>query len=89
MTTAADLLAYDSALRELRLTDEAGTSRVLRFPVKRDVRAKGGYGIAGGAPGTSAILESNGTWTVVVLTNYDPPGGEQIGVAIMRALERP
>ena len=87
--TAADLLAYDNALRELRIADEASTSRILGFPATRGARAKGGYAIAGGAPGTSAVLESNGTWTVIVLTNYDPPAGEQTGVAIMRALDRP
>ena len=47
-----------------------------------------GLGIAGGAPGTNAIVESNGDWTVVVLTNFDPPTGEQLGLAIMRALGR-
>ncbi|HYN07726.1 MAG TPA: serine hydrolase domain-containing protein [Vicinamibacterales bacterium] len=46
-----------------------------------------GIGIAGGAPGINAIAESNGDWTVVVLTNLDPPTGEQLGLAIMRALE--
>jgi CubicO group peptidase (beta-lactamase class C family) len=45
-------------------------------------------GIAGGAPGTSAVVEAGGDWTVVVLTNLDPPAGERVGVAIMRALQR-
>ena len=42
--------------------------------------------IAGGAPGTNAILLREGVWTVVVLTNLDPPFGERTGEAIMRAL---
>ena len=42
--------------------------------------------IAGGAPGTNAILLSEGVWTVVVLTNLNPPFGERTGEAIMRAL---
>jgi CubicO group peptidase (beta-lactamase class C family) len=46
-----------------------------------------GIGIAGGAPGINAIAESNGDWTVVVLTNFDPPTGEQLGLAIMKALD--
>jgi len=48
----------------------------------------GDVGIAGGAPGTNAILESRGEWTVIVLTNLDPPTGERLGVAIANALER-
>jgi hypothetical protein len=45
-----------------------------------------GLGIAGGAPGINAICESNADWTVVVMSNFDPPTGEQLGLAIMRAL---
>ena len=47
---------------------------------------EGGIGIAGGAPGTSAVVEGGREWTVIVLTNFDPPTGERIGVAIMQAL---
>ena len=55
---------------------------------QRDGRLPGGgiTQIAGGAPGTNAILLSEGVWTVVVLTNLDPPFGERTGEAIMRAL---
>lgn len=72
VSTVGDLLAFDAALREGRLLD----------------RAAGGLGIAGGAPGTNAVLESNGPWTVVVLTNFDPPVGENLGTGIMAALVR-
>ena len=54
-----------------------------RFP-----GADPGMGIAGGAPGTSAVIEAGAEWTVIVLTNLDPPTGERIGVAIMEALRR-
>lgn len=84
--TAADLLAYDNALRERRLLDEQGTARVLRTDAKGTARVMGGYGIAGGAPGTSAVLNSDGVWTVVALANLDPPAGEGVGTAIVRAL---
>ena len=47
-----------------------------------------GMGIAGGAPGINAILETRGEWTVIVLTNFDPPTGQQLGVAIADALTR-
>jgi CubicO group peptidase (beta-lactamase class C family) len=45
-------------------------------------------GVAGGAPGTNAIVEARGEWTVIVLTNFDPPTGERIGIALADALER-
>jgi CubicO group peptidase (beta-lactamase class C family) len=45
-------------------------------------------GVAGGAPGTNAILEARGEWTVILLTNFDPPSGERIGIALADALER-
>ena len=50
--------------------------------------ADAGMGIAGGAPGTNAVIESRGQWTVIVLTNFDPPTGEDLGVAIADALSR-
>jgi CubicO group peptidase (beta-lactamase class C family) len=55
---------------------------------QRDGRLPGGgmTQIAGGAPGTNAVLLREGAWTVVVLTNLDPPFGERTGEAIMRAL---
>ncbi|MDQ3069305.1 MAG: beta-lactamase family protein [Acidobacteriota bacterium] len=85
--TAADLLAYDNALRAGRLVDSAGMERILRSKLSGG-RAMGAFGIAGGAPGISSVLESDGVWTVIVLTNLDPGAGEDIGVAIMRALRQ-
>lgn len=89
-STARDLLAYDSALREGRLLDERGMARLPGTDAARPAnrRAAGGLGIAGGAPGTSALLESQGAWTVVVLANMDPRSAQDLGAAIMRALVR-
>jgi D-alanyl-D-alanine carboxypeptidase len=42
-------------------------------------KAEGGIGIAGGAPGTNALLEMEGDWTLVALANLDPPAAERIG----------
>lgn len=47
-----------------------------------------GLGIAGGAPGTNAVLEARGEWVVIVLSNFDPPVAEQLGIAIANALGR-
>lgn len=71
--TAGDLLSFALALKGGRIPDAKGS---------------GGIGIAGGAPGTNASLEQNGDWTVVVLTNLDPPVAESLGRAIMQALTR-
>ena len=57
--------------------------RAGRFP-----GAEADMGIAGGAPGTNAVVEANGEWVVIVLTNLDPPSAERIGVAIAEALRR-
>lgn len=47
-----------------------------------------GMAIAGGAPGTNAVIDSEGEWTAIVVTNFDPPTGEDLGTAIARALTR-
>jgi D-alanyl-D-alanine carboxypeptidase len=69
--TAADLLSYAEALRHGRIPD---------VPPSKEV------GIAGGAPGINSVLEQNGPWTVIVLTNLDPPAGEDVGGSLARAL---
>jgi D-alanyl-D-alanine carboxypeptidase len=57
--------------------------RAGRFP-----GAEAEMGIAGGAPGTNAVVEAAGAWTVVVVTNLDPPTAEQIGSGLIRQLTR-
>ena len=49
-------------------------------------RARGGLGVAGGAPGINAALESDGTWTVAVLANLDPPAATSVAQGIRRGL---
>ena len=43
-----------------------------------------GIGAAGGAPGVNAILESDGGWTVIALSNFDPPSAEALGSGAMQ-----
>lgn len=69
--TAADLLSYAEALRHGRIPDVASAEDL---------------GIAGGAPGINSILEQNGPWTVIVLSNLDPPAAEDVGRSLARAL---
>lgn len=72
-STAEDLLAFSQATQQGKLKDTEGA---------------GGFGIAGGAPGINSLLARQGPWTVIVLTNFDPPTGEEIGMALTRALAR-
>lgn len=72
MHTAEDLLRFDNALREGLLLDPEWTAWVFD---SAEPRADAAYeiGVAGGAPGVNAGLESNGSITVIVLSNFDPP----------------
>ena len=74
--TAADLLAFDTALKGGRLLDRK----------TMEWYGMGGLGIAGGAPGLNAVLEAGGEWTVVIVSNFDPPSAQQYGPAIARRL---
>jgi CubicO group peptidase (beta-lactamase class C family) len=86
--SAADLLAFDSALRTGKLLDPAKTAWMLQTDRAEPGRARGGIGAAGGAPGINAALESDGVWTIVVLANLDPPAATSVALAIRKALIR-
>jgi CubicO group peptidase (beta-lactamase class C family) len=77
--TAPDLARYATALA-------AGTL-VAPDAMRRIGRQVRGMGIAGGAPGLNATLDDdvNG-YTVVVMSNYDPPTAERIARAIRGVL---
>jgi D-alanyl-D-alanine carboxypeptidase len=95
---AADLLAFDQAVRGERLLnstltdwfygniDEAGVVAALKEQSPAQGSALRGIGIAGGAPGANAMLEAGPTWTVVVVGNLDPPNAGRLATAIRRAL---
>ena len=95
---AADLLAFDQAVRGERLLnstltdwfygniDEASVVAAMKdTPTARGAELRG-IGIAGGAPGANAMLEAGPTWTVIVVGNLDPPNAGRIATAIRRAL---
>ncbi|MEO5821400.1 MAG: serine hydrolase domain-containing protein [Vicinamibacteraceae bacterium] len=86
--TAADLLAFDNALRTGTLPDGSGPAAILPGRPVAGGRARGGIGAAGGAPGTNAALESDDTWTIVVLANLDPPAATSVAQGIRRALAK-
>jgi len=86
--TAADLLAFDTALRTGTVVDGPRTEWMLGGGPAKAGRAGGGIGAAGGAPGINAALESDGAWTIVVLANLDPPAAIDVARSLRQALIR-
>jgi hypothetical protein len=85
--SAADVLAFDNALRTRALLDAKTTAWFFENPSDETrARARDPYGIAGGAPGANSSLESNGAWTVVTLGNLDPPNAVRVGETLAAAL---
>lgn len=85
--SARDLLAFDNAIRTHVLLDAKTTGWFFDNPADQSrSRAMDEYGIAGGAPGANASLESNGVWTIVTLGNLDPPNAVRVGEALASAL---
>lgn len=69
-STAADLLKFEQALAAGKLVNATHSKQLL-----------GNLGVAGGAPGINAEFTGgnpNG-YTVIVLSNYDPPSAEEVG----------
>ncbi|MGA9352131.1 MAG: serine hydrolase domain-containing protein [Terriglobales bacterium] len=85
-TTASDLFLYAEALSKGKLVSPATLEK---FQVHPD-----GMGIAGGAPGLNATLDTgitgagSASYTVVVMSNFDPPSAERLSVQIRGLLHR-
>jgi CubicO group peptidase (beta-lactamase class C family) len=80
-STAEDLLRFAIALRENRLARADTLS-------KTGQRAGSAYGVAGGSPGLNAELFFGPDYTIVVLSNYDPPAAERVSRQIRGWLAR-
>ncbi len=85
-STVADLLRYVQALSSGKLISRATLDQL-------DIHADG-MGIAGGAPGLNASLDTgipgagSARYVVVVLSNFDPPAAEQLSEEIRGLLRR-
>jgi CubicO group peptidase (beta-lactamase class C family) len=81
-STASDLLKFIAALRvgKLAMPDDSGV-----FHDKF-----GGLGTAGGSEGVNALLEDDerSGYTVIVLSNIDPPSAEKPGMKLMEWLRQ-
>lgn len=75
-STVADMLKFSNALRSKKLEMPADDGT---FPTEFK-----GAGFAGGSEGVNALFIANGQtgYTIVVLSNYDPPSAEKPGSQI-------
>lgn len=85
-STAADLLAFDTALRSGRLLNPQWTAWVVGGDETADGRNVAALAVQGGSPGVRAELDSNGRWSVIVLANVHGPLPFDIAAALSRAL---
>jgi CubicO group peptidase (beta-lactamase class C family) len=85
-STAADLLLYVQSLSMGKLVAPSILEKLDLHP--------DGMGIAGGAPGLNATIDSgipsagSATYTVIVMSNFDPPSAERLSEQIRRLLHR-
>ncbi|HVG24885.1 MAG TPA: serine hydrolase domain-containing protein, partial [Thermoanaerobaculia bacterium] len=77
-STARDLLLFERAVRGRKLLNEQWT----RWILGGDMNAELTW--AGGSPGVNAAVAGDGTSTVVVLTNQDPPMAERLAPMILQ-----
>ena len=85
--TAEDLLKYSVALQsgKLRLPNfRVPTGGEKPSSPDKKPGSFAGLGIAGGSPGVNAVLEANSAsgYTVIVMSNYDPPSAETVAKQI-------
>ena len=85
-STASDLLAFDQAMRHDKLlpaawtdwffTDKSNPPAATAMPKRH-----GGGGFAGGTAGANSVIETDldTGYTIVVLSNLDPPAAETVG----------
>lgn len=90
-STLDDLNIYVEALKSNKLASERYTNLVLGLfqNVDNPDRRPQGFGIAGGAPvGINAVIEADfaSGYTIIVLSNYDPPVAEEFGGKVIRLL---
>ena len=77
-STAEDLSRYVHALEQGAIVSVATAQRYFQAMPNPDGTCVVSLGVAGGAPGINAAVEHDGNWTLVVLSNLDPPAAESL-----------
>lgn len=93
-STASDLLALDAAMRADKLLSPAWTDWYFSDKQKAPVagaparKHSGAGGFAGGSPGVNAVIETDldTGYSIVVLSNDDPPSAEAVARKIRQWL---
>jgi len=89
-STAEDLLRLEGAVRGGRLLGAAYTDSLLgpRFRTPSpEPKTLGRSGWNGGSPGVNTVFQLRSTgYTIIVLSNYDPPSAERVGEGIAAVL---
>lgn len=83
-STAADLLRFSQALLADKLLPKRWTDWM--FTGKFDSTGHRNIGVAGGSPGVNAVLEIEPSYTVIVMSNFDPPAAMEIGAQARKIL---
>jgi len=102
-STAPDLLKFAQALRAHKLVNSELTEKLTSGKVDAPIGAKYSYGFmdetiegksvrghSGGAPGINSYMRIfwDGSYTVIVQGNYDPPAAQDLGGKITRFLAK-
>jgi CubicO group peptidase (beta-lactamase class C family) len=83
-STAADLLRFSQALLADKLLPKRWTDWM--FSGKLDGPGQRNIGVAGGSPGVNAVLEIEPPYTVIVMSNFDPPAAMEVGAEARKIL---
>jgi CubicO group peptidase (beta-lactamase class C family)/predicted aspartyl protease len=83
-STAADLLRFSQALLADKLLPKRWTDWI--FTGKFDATGHRNIGVAGGSPGVNAVLEIEPPYTVIVMSNFDPPAAMEVGAEVRKIL---
>jgi len=83
-STAADMLRFSQALLADKLLPKRWTDWL--FSGKLDGPSQRNIGVAGGAPGINAVLEIAPPYTIVVMSNFDPPAAMEVGAEARKIL---
>lgn len=89
-STAGDLLKFANAMDAGKIKNPAFEEDAPK-PPNAPFASMRGIGIAGGAPGLNAVLETAlpGGYAIVVMSNYDPPSAEEVSGKIRECMGLP